>query len=58
MMMPVEMVIPGIMPMTRPNKHPTAVAARFATRLAWVNPAIMSGLIRPNPSKYPPVAGS
>ena len=57
-MMPVEIVIPGIMPTTRPNKHPTAVAARVAARVAWVNPAIMSGFIRLNPPKFPQVAGS
>ena len=37
MMMPVEIVMPGIMPTTKPNRHPTAVAARVVARLAWVS---------------------
>ena len=45
MMIPMEMVIPGIMPTINPNSDPMAVDSRVDSWLAWEKPSMMSGFM-------------
>ena len=48
-MIPVEMVMPGIIPTTKPTKTPMHVEINGRKLLAWLRPESASGLMRRTP---------